>query len=235
MNIMAFDTATDTFSIGISTGTQSCFLSVDSAQKHSELIMDGADTLLRIAGINKTDLEAVACMEGPGSFTGLRIGFSAAKGLALALRIPIIPVPTLDCMAYSFSFWHGIVLPVIDAKKKAFFTALYSRGKRLCNYLDIGVEGIIKIISEIVAGQDLQSPSLFITGPATPMVRDSLEAAFPGTVSDCNSRKGYSVELLKLASDRCIIKTDKEQYASGPLYLRMSDAEIKSNMGNQDV
>ena len=234
MNIIAFDTATDTFSIGLSAGNQSFFFSIDGAQKHSELIMDSADTLLRIAGIVKADLEAVACMEGPGSFTGLRIGFAAAKGLALALDIPIIPVPTLDCMASPFSFLPGNVLPVIDAKKKAFFTALYCKGERLTDYFDMEIETLIKTIETTCKKQKHSSPGLLVTGPAAPMVFPAIQAAFPGAVADSNNKRGHAAELLKFALERYIISTDKENYAKGPLYLRLSDAELNVSMGNQD-
>ena len=234
MNIIAFETATDTFSIGLSAGKQSFFFSADGAQKHSELIMDSADTLLRIAGIKKTDLEAAACMEGPGSFTGLRIGFAAAKGLALALGIPIIPVPTLDCMAGSFSFFPGIIIPVIDAKKKAFFTALYNKGERISDYADIHIEALVNTIENTCRKHNYSTQSLLVTGPAAPMAFPALQAAFPGAVADCNFRRGHVSELLKFASERYIISTDKENFARGPLYLRMSDAELSTNMGNQN-
>ena len=233
MNIIAFDTATDTFSAGLSLGKQSFFFSADGAQKHSELIMDSADILLRIAGIAKSDLEAVACMEGPGSFTGLRIGFAAAKGLALALGIPIIPVPTLDCIARYFSFFPGIVIPVIDAKKNAFYTAMYFKGQLLTDYLDIEIEPLIKTIAAVCKKQQ-QPPDLFFTGPAAQMVSSALQAAFPGAVVDYNLKRGHIVELLKFASETDIINTNKESFAKGPLYLRMSDAELCANMGNQD-
>ncbi|MCL1928363.1 MAG: tRNA (adenosine(37)-N6)-threonylcarbamoyltransferase complex dimerization subunit type 1 TsaB [Treponema sp.] len=156
MNIIAFDTASDVFSIGLSIEGHKYSISVDSGQKHSELIMDAADTLLRLADIEKSSLNAVACMEGPGSFTGLRIGFSAAKGLALALDIPIIPVPTLDCMAYPLSFWPGMVLPVMDAKKNAFFTALYSQGSRISDYFDIESKQLINTIEATWSGYNQQ-------------------------------------------------------------------------------
>ena len=237
MNILAFDTAADVFSIGLSVDgkrpqSRRCYcLTVDGGQKHSELIMDGADTLLQTAGIAKTELEAVACMEGPGSFTGLRIGFSAAKGLALALGVPVIPVPTLDCMAAPFPFWPGIVVPVIDAKKNAFFTALYRQGKRLCGYLDIEIDGIINNLTKIIAQQ---KHPLLVTGPASHLVLDGLRAEFPGTVSDTTFTRGYAYELLNLAMEKVIINSELTDYSVGPLYLRKSDAELNIKMDKPD-
>ncbi|MCL1814973.1 MAG: tRNA (adenosine(37)-N6)-threonylcarbamoyltransferase complex dimerization subunit type 1 TsaB [Treponema sp.] len=230
MTLIAFDTATEVFSIGLAvknTG-QRYYLEIAGNQKHSELIMDAADTLLRMAGISKTELKGAACMEGPGSFTGLRIGFAAARGLALALEIPVIPIPTLDCMAAPFSFWPGTVLPLIDAKKNAFFTALYRGGNRISNYLDTSMGELVKTIA---ANTPASSPSLLLTGPAVSLGLSDLAAAFPESASICTRERGYAAELLNLAIEKGIV--DKGEESSGPLYLRKSDAELKGNMDNQ--
>ena len=233
MNIIAFDSATDVFSAGIminnneqaKTGKPECFyLEIDKGQKHSELIMDAADTLIRTAGIKKTDIGAVACMEGPGSFTGLRIGFAAAKGLSLALGIPIIPVPTLGCMAHSYSFWPGIVLPVIDAKKNAVFTALYRQGRRLSDYFDTGTENLLKIIKNTCCEQNLPSPLLLLTGPAPALIIDRLSEVYPDTVASNTGSRGYAFELLYIAQKTGILSEQHD--ILGPKYIRKSDAEL---------
>ena len=240
MNILAIDTAAGTFSIGLSVddvqmkNSSRYYLAVDGAEKHSELIMDGADTLLRIAGAAKESLGAIACMEGPGSFAGLRIGFAAAKGLALALSIPILPFPTLDCMASPFGFWPGLVLPVMDAKKKSVFTALYCRGERLTGYMDIEIKGLQKIIEQEVINKKPSFPKLLVTGPAVSLVIDELGRSFPGTVTDAAVGRGYANELLNLAREKVIINGDLTDYSVGPLYLRKSDAEINEKTDKLD-
>ncbi len=67
---------------------------------HSEKIFDAIDTAIRLASIDKTEIKSIAVSGGPGSFTGLRIGMSAAKGVAQSLSIPIIVVPTFEAFAY---------------------------------------------------------------------------------------------------------------------------------------
>ncbi len=142
MNLLAIDTATDTLSVAIGTaGTNGAASSTwlfeaDAGLRHSELAMDSIDQLMRKAALQPSDLSGVVCMGGPGSFTGLRIGFSIAKGLALALGIPFAPIPTLDCMARPFSALPELIVPVIDAKQKAFFCAIYHGGKCLCPGMD---------------------------------------------------------------------------------------------------
>jgi len=77
------------------------FFSAKAAAKHShsEMLFKVIDTVINTADIQKSDIIAIAVSEGPGSFTGLRIGMSAAKGLAFGLSIPIIPVPTFEALA----------------------------------------------------------------------------------------------------------------------------------------
>jgi tRNA threonylcarbamoyladenosine biosynthesis protein TsaB len=235
MNIIAFDTASDTFALGLAVETEKpgeekrYYLEISGGGRHSELIMDGADTLLRMAGLKKEELEGAACMKGPGSFTGLRIGFAAAKGIALALGIPLVSIPTLDCLSLSFSFWPGIVLPVMDAKKGAFFTALYRRGEKIGEYLDIDAEKLAALVKKAEP-----CPSLLITGPAAPLAFPALAAVFPQTAADPACQRSHSGELLNLAEKRFIVmkaglfNSENELYSpgSGPLYLRKSDAEL---------
>ncbi|MDR1363661.1 MAG: tRNA (adenosine(37)-N6)-threonylcarbamoyltransferase complex dimerization subunit type 1 TsaB, partial [Spirochaetaceae bacterium] len=102
MNILAIDTAAEIFSVGISTGARDFCFEADAGTSHSELLFDTIDALARLARIEREDIDVFACVKGPGSFTGLRIGFAAVKGLALALGRRIISVPALDCVAYRF-------------------------------------------------------------------------------------------------------------------------------------
>ena len=71
---------------------------------HSEMIFEIAQYLFKLADIKPEELDCIAVSEGPGSFTGLRIGFSAAKGIAFGAKLPIIPVPTYEALAYQLSF-----------------------------------------------------------------------------------------------------------------------------------
>jgi len=256
MNIIAFDTASDIFAVGLSVGlspeahteekVQNYCLEITGGKRHSELIMDGADALLQMAHIKKTDINAVACMKGPGSFTGLRIGFSAAKGLALALEIPLIPVPTLDCLAASLSFWPGITVPLLDAKKNAFFAALFHKGNRLGGYLDIGIDQLISRIKEAQNAVNEEAektggrPSPLLTGPAADLAFPALSAAFPKTALDPACRRSHTAELLNLAVKQFMLYIGKKNahienrvlLDSGPMYLRKSDAEINNGANN---
>src|SRR2546430_2688123 len=98
---------------------------LDVRVTHSERLMVAVDRLLGDAAWTVHDLRGLAVAVGPGSFTGLRVGLSAVKGLAVALRIPVAAVPTLDAMAASLPFAALPVCPVLDARKGEVYASLY--------------------------------------------------------------------------------------------------------------
>ena len=179
--------------------------------------MECADTLCRTAAISPGDLNLVACMKGPGSFTGLRIGYSAAKGIAAALEIPLRAVPTMDCLAYTLSIWPGMALPAIDAKRGCFFAALYRHGKELAGCMDASPEAI----AEKVAGARLsEDEQVILTGPGAELLYPRLTTHIPGELVrvDPDCRKGRARELLEIA--RSGISSEIDDIDSGPVYIR---------------
>jgi tRNA threonylcarbamoyladenosine biosynthesis protein TsaB len=229
MNILALDTATEILSLaleadsplrGAAANQNGWYLEADLGLRHSEFLMEMTDTLLKNAGMEPADLDLVACMGGPGSFTGLRIGFSAAKGMALALGIPLAAPLTLDCMALSCLHWPGTVLPAIDAKKHRFFTALYRGGGRISPYLD----GETAEISALIPGEG----QTLLTGPGAPALASLLGDLPRGRILvDPGCRKGRARELLAIAKKENIAIIDNKGASSaGPMYLRKSDAEL---------
>jgi tRNA threonylcarbamoyladenosine biosynthesis protein TsaB len=234
MNLLAIDTATDRFSVavasfrGTSTLEDTWLFEADVGLRHSELSMDSIDMLLRRAALKPEDLNGIVCMGGPGSFTGLRIGFSLAKGLALALNIPFAAVPTLDCMAWPFSTLPGIVVPVIDAKQGAFFCNLYQNGERLCEDMDITPRDLA---GEITAKLPTTHYSLTtIIGPGAPLLYDKLCAMNlqGGITWGKNLRWGNAATLLHIAREIDILAHGNKDNSIGPEYIRKSDAELKN-------
>jgi tRNA threonylcarbamoyladenosine biosynthesis protein TsaB len=128
MRILALDTSDQVLSVALDTENGVFCAEIDAGTRHSELLMECIDGLFKTAGLAPRELDLVACMKGPGSFTGLRIGYATAKGLCMALGIRLAAVPTLDCLAYALSIWPGIVIPAIDAKKGCFFSSFYRGG-----------------------------------------------------------------------------------------------------------
>ena len=102
--ILALETSENICGVCIYFSDEKYFSSaINLKHSHSEMIFEITDSLFKIAGIRPPDLDSIAVSEGPGSFTGLRIGFSAAKGMAYGAKLQIIPVPTYEALAFQLS------------------------------------------------------------------------------------------------------------------------------------
>jgi tRNA threonylcarbamoyladenosine biosynthesis protein TsaB len=99
---------------------------------HSETVLPAVHQGLSVAGIGIDDVDLFALTVGPGSFTGLRIGSSTVKGLALATGKPVVGVSTLEALAYNVIEYPGLICPMLDARKGEIYAALYrSNGEGL--------------------------------------------------------------------------------------------------------
>jgi len=127
--------------------------STDFKKTHSQTLLPMTDALLKMTGVELSELDAVAVSGGPGSFTGLRIGSATAKGLGLALGIPIVSVPTVDGIAYNMAGTDALVCPVMDARRNQTYTGLYTfengEMKCLCPQKAVAIEEIIGQINSI--------------------------------------------------------------------------------------
>ncbi len=98
----------------------------NSGMTHSVTLLPMAEELLKRLGVELRDVDVIAVAAGPGSFTGVRIGVSAAKGLAWALEKPCAKVSTLEAMAWNVSALPGVLCPVMDARREQVYNALFS-------------------------------------------------------------------------------------------------------------
>ena len=118
----------------------------NSALTHSRTLLAMAESLLKNLGINAADIELVAVSRGPGSFTGIRIGVSAAKGLAWGIGKPVCGVSTLEAMAYQTQGIAALVCPVMDARRGQVYNALFACGNgkptRLCEDRAISLQDL---------------------------------------------------------------------------------------------
>ena len=126
------------FILNIETATKNCSVSLayngetisikelnDGGYSHAEKLHDFIKDVIKEAKIKITDLNAVAVSKGPGSYTGLRIGVSAAKGLCFALNIPLISTNTLKALALSISQPNSIVIPLLDARRMEVYSEVF--------------------------------------------------------------------------------------------------------------
>ncbi len=133
--ILNLETATTNCSVSISNGKEIVCLMENNAlnYSHSEQLHVFIKEALEEASLSFSDLNAIAVSKGPGSFTGLRIGVSAAKGLCFSLDIPLISIPTLESMAHQVQFNDGeVIIPVLDARRMEVYSAVFdSNGKEI--------------------------------------------------------------------------------------------------------
>jgi len=217
MNLLSIDTSGHILSVAASNGDDIHYIQADTAMKHSELVMEFIDTQMKKASLKQSDLNAVLCMKGPGSFTGLRIGYSIAKGLALALSIPFIPVPTLDCISYGYDH---LVLAVIEARKNAFFYAFFQDGKQLTPIIDADNEQIKNELSNY-------KDNITLIGPGSYLLYESLPVKIKNNISLKNENMGFAKEIILVAKSKSLLyNTQTEDLFSGPEYFRKTDAEL---------
>lgn len=125
--ILCLETATTNCSVGIAINGKIVSLKEDNSKSysHAEKLHLFINEALEEAGITIADLDAIAISKGPGSYTGLRIGVSAAKGLCFSLDIPLISVPTLDLLAYKLKGKTGIFISMLDARRMEVYSSVY--------------------------------------------------------------------------------------------------------------
>ncbi|MBC5837149.1 tRNA (adenosine(37)-N6)-threonylcarbamoyltransferase complex dimerization subunit type 1 TsaB [Flavobacterium muglaense] len=132
--ILNIETATKNCSVAIAKDgvTIVCNEVAEEGYSHAERLHVFIESSLAEAGLTFKDLDAIAVSQGPGSYTGLRIGVSAAKGLCYALSIPLIAVDTLKALAAQVTVLDGVVVPMIDARRMEVYSAVFSAdGKHL--------------------------------------------------------------------------------------------------------
>lgn len=129
-HILCIETTTTNCSVSIVKNGLTFVLKEDNSQSysHAERLHLYIGEVLREARLSKGDIDAVAVSKGPGSYTGLRIGVSAAKGLCFALDIPLISTETLYTLALQVKDEKGIIIPMLDARRMEVYTSVFDSG-----------------------------------------------------------------------------------------------------------
>ncbi len=224
MKILGIDTATESASCAVlDDGKVLGEIIYNYKKQHSVILMEMIDTLLRNLKLDITDMDAFAVSEGPGSFTGLRIGAAAVKGLSQGTGKPLVGVSTLDSLAFNMAYSPGIICPIMDALRGNVYTALYEFENeilaRKSEYLAISVDELI----ELLAAKN--SPVCFI-GDAVTLYRVKLsqnvrEARFaPLHLNVAKAASLAELGMIKLRSEGA-----GDLHAFAPFYLRKSQAE----------
>lgn len=191
---------------------------------HSQTIMPMLEDMKELLNINLEEVDAVAVTSGPGSFTGLRIGVTAAKALALALEVPIIGVPTLDVMAHAMVYTEYLICPIMDARRNQVYTALYQWEENTLNRL---TEHMAVDIEEYVTKLGERKEKIIFLGDGVGvyenMIREKLQDKVVFAPSFCNLQ--HASVLADVATKLYEAGKAEDPSLFVPMYLRKSQAE----------
>lgn len=227
MNILVTDTSAQALTVALR--TDSFFetrTSESRSLQHSERLVPTVTELCKDAGITTRDIDLLACTRGPGSFTGLRIGMAAFKGMAFALDKPLVSVSTLEVLAQCVPCFDGAIVTVIDAKKQRWYLAAFENngsGDGVPGRLMPDTDGIEEDLRDVLKPY----AKVLVTGPDAEAFAPRLQALFTDKtiITDRISHKAVSTALIQAALRK--YETDgPDDIGQGPVYLRKSDAEI---------
>ena len=226
MKILSFDSSATSASVCLFDTNESKVIGefyINTKLTHSQTLIPMLDSLISSADININDIDCFAVNTGPGSFTGIRIGVSAVKGMAMALDKPCVGVSTLNCIAHNFiDFDDVIICSCMDARRNQVYNALFSVNDgvvtRMCDDRAISIEDLYTELKEldkkvILAGDGAQlcysqkpeDYNLFIAGSGLRYQKASSVALC--AVEDVDNSRTISAQALM------------------PSYLRPSQAE----------
>ena len=194
MYVLGIETSTKTGSVAVvSDDGVIAQYSLNIEVTHSERLMSTVDRVLKDTGLSMADFGGFAVAIGPGSFTGLRIGLSTIKGLALVTGKPVAAVPTLLALAWNLPYAAFPVCPLLDARKNEVYAALYTFDG--ASYSQIMQEAAIPI-RELAA--EISGKAIF-TGEAALLYREEIERQFgerPSGLRKTDPQEGRSVGWL---------------------------------------
>ncbi|UCD77860.1 MAG: tRNA (adenosine(37)-N6)-threonylcarbamoyltransferase complex dimerization subunit type 1 TsaB [Desulfobacterales bacterium] len=224
MKILAVDTATKSCSAAVIDRRELLAeLTTGNGRTHSRHLMNIIDTVIGMAGLNLEQLDGFATSIGPGSFTGLRIGISAIKGLAYALNKPVVGISSLDALAWQCNQTPFLICAVIDARKKEVYSCRY----RFVNQAVIK-EGSEQVASPTDTVRGIEEPCIFVGNGA--LLYQELISAELGELAVFADDARHIIRastIARLSLSRIKQKPIEDVRLLVPQYIRKSDAELK--------
>jgi len=230
MHILAIDTSTRR--VGVALGSQLGVLAAielggaasEGPPRHAEQLVPAIDHLTRIADLSVRQLSAIAVTIGPGMFTGLRVGVTTAKVMAQALRIPVIPIPSLDLVAYPLRYATGrVVIPALDARRDELY---YARYRVVPGGLQRESEYELAKVRDLIVDIDAAGKPVVLAGDGAARFRGQFEPSDLCEVAGAGFAAPNLSAMVELAAGRF----EREDFSAAadvvPMYLRRSDAEI---------
>ena len=224
MKILAIESSSLVASVAVTEdGVTVAEYTVNFKKTHSQTLLPMIDQIAAMTELDMDSVDAIAVSGGPGSFTGLRIGSATAKGLGLALKKPLIHVPTLDAMAWNLYGASGLICPVMDARRNQVYTGLY----RFEKDFQIVMESCAMDIHDLIQRLNEMGERVIFLGDGMPVCRKFLEeemtVSWDFAPAQCNRQRAASVAALGARYlEAGKVESAKEHR---PDYLRKAQAE----------
>lgn len=179
---------------------------------HSAFLQPAMRDLTKECGIDLKLIDAVSVINGPGSYTGLRVGLAAAKGLCFALKKPLICLPTLEWLAKPFEGGeYDLIIPMIDARRMEVFTATYNRNFELVS------EPVAMILDDNSFSDVLDGKRILFTGNGAHKLPDGVKAKNGCNISPA---KSSHANQMHMAEQRFANADFADLIYSEPFYLK---------------
>lgn len=225
--VLALDCASKTCSVAVAKGGKVlCSIDTDTMKTHSLTLLPSVKYALELSGLNMDDVEAVAVTSGPGSFTGLKIGVTTAKGLAFPKDLPCAAVSSMSALAYGCTGFDGIICTSFDARRNMLYNAMFrvwgGRVERLCEDRQSSAE---EVATEVVSTASALGCKVMLVGDGSDALASFLEESGLSVVSDSRGVKASDIISAVNAGDY----TCHSSSTLVPEYLRPSQAERERN------
>lgn len=206
---------------------------INYKKTHSQTLLPMLDEVVKMIELDLNTIDAIAVSAGPGSFTGLRIGAATAKGLGLALKKPIVSVPTVDALAYNIWGSPDVVCPLMDARRQQTYTGLYEffdgQMNTILEECAVGIEEIVDKVNEI-------GRSCVFLGDGVQVFADYLKEhlTVPYTFAPAHCNKQRAASVAALAGILFAQGKVEDAAEHKPEYLRLSQAERERQEKERD-
>lgn len=225
MKVLAIDSSGLVASVALVTeGDLIVEYTVNYKKTHSQTLMPMLDEIIKMTNTDLKDIDGIAISQGPGSFTGLRIGSSTAKGLGLALGLPLIPVPTVDGLAYNLFEVDKMVCPLMDARRNQVYTGIY---KWINGEFRVVLPQQPMDIDEIIIKLNEFKEEVVFLGDGVKVFEDQLKSKvkvpYKFAPAHLSKQRAGAIGALGLEYLKKGAVVDGDDFA--PTYMRLSQAE----------
>lgn len=213
MKALAIDSVSTCLTITAKNGELTASMTLDVGIHQAEYIITMIENVLRETSLSVKDLEFCVLCSGPGSFTGLRLGFSALKALETVSKCPIYGIETMEAYAKDFLFWQGILIPVLDARRDRFYLSIYEDGILKEDKLDIDLKAILSKI-------DITKPILTVGPGSTLLTKQILEINPSAKINYVPLSYNCCSSLLEIGETMFKNNEKSIEAYEGPIYIR---------------